>query len=220
MPFASLSALRPGGLRRSRTSLRGQGLRCAAEGLLFLVAAGAAWAQPAAPALQEASRAVPGGELRRLYVSAGRGVGDVGLFSAGVQVPWPWRHSFAGGELTGHWDAHIAHWRAPAGATDGARRQWAQVALVPTLRLRFDGGRSAWFMEGGIGVSVLDGHYATQRKAFSTRFNFTDHEGVGFHFGDRRQHELMLALRHVSNGGLRAPNPGENFVQIRYGVVF
>ena len=30
----------------------------------------------------------------------------------------------------------------------------------------------------------------------------------------------MLALRHVSSGGLHAPNPGENFVQIRYGVVF
>lgn len=159
-------------------------------------------------------------EQRRIFIDGARAAGDVGLASVGVQLPWEWRRSFLGGELSGHWDAHVAHWRAPAGTAASERRHWTQLALVPTLRLRFDGGRSAWFMEGGIGLSVLDGHYATRHKTFSTRFNFTDHQGIGFNFGAQRQHELMLIVRHVSNGGIRKPNPGEDFVQLRYGFAF
>ena len=160
-------------------------------------------------------------EQRRVFVSGARAASDVGLVSFGVQWPWEWRRAFLGGALSGHWDAHVAHWRVPAGAAAASeQRHWTQLALVPTLRLRFDGGRSAWFMEGGIGVSVLDGHYATRHKAFSTRFNFTDHQGIGFNFGARRQHEVTLIVRHVSNGGIRKPNPGEDFVQLRYGLAF
>ena len=168
----------------------------------------------------QAQDAEPAGEPRRVFIDGARAASDVGLASVGVQLPWAWRKSFLGGELTGHWDAHIAHWRAPGGTAATERRNWTQLALVPTLRLRFHGGESAWFMEGGIGMSVLDGHYATQHKTFSTRFNFTDHQGIGFNFGAHRRHELMLMVRHVSNGGIRKPNPGEDFVQIRYGVTF
>ncbi|RYF42071.1 MAG: acyloxyacyl hydrolase [Comamonadaceae bacterium] len=159
-------------------------------------------------------------EPRRMFIDGARAASDVGLASVGVQLPWGWHRPLLGGELTGHWDAHIAHWRVPAGTAASERRHWTQLALVPTLRLRFDGGRSAWFVEGGIGLSVLDGRYATRHKNFSTRFNFTDHQGVGFNFGARRQHELMLIVRHVSNGGIRKPNPGEDFVQLRYGLAF
>ena len=175
----------------------------------------------AAQAQEQAREAGPTPEPRRVFIDAARAAGDVGLVSVGVQWPWTLRRPFLGAELTGHWDVHAAHWRAPAGtAQDGRTRNWTQLALVPTLRLRFAGGASAWFMEGGIGLSVLNGTYATRYKRFSTRFNFTDHQGIGFNFGPRRQHELMLIVRHVSNGGIRKPNPGEDFVQIRYGVVF
>lgn len=160
------------------------------------------------------------GERRRVFIDGARAAGDVGLMSVGVQLPWKLRRPLLGGELTGHWDVHVAHWRAPDGTAATERQRWTQLALVPTLRLRFRGGESAWFMEGGIGLSVLDGHYVTRRKAFSTRFNFTDHQGIGFNFGAHRRHELMLLVRHVSNGGIRKPNPGEDFVQIRYGIVF
>jgi lipid A 3-O-deacylase len=177
----------------------------------------------AAPAsfAQEADAGTSTGEPRRFFIDGARAAGDVGLASVGVQLPWhSFRRSFLGTELTGHWDAHIAHWRAPASTAASDRRHWTQVALVPTLRLRFRGGESAWFMEGGIGLSVLDGYYATRHKRFSTRFNFTDHQGFGFNFGANRQHEVMLILRHVSNGGIRKPNPGEDFVQLRYSHTF
>jgi lipid A 3-O-deacylase len=180
--------------------------------LLTALTAGAGHAQPL--------DARGASEPPRLFVDVARAAGDVGLASVGVQWPWMWRKPLLGGEMTGHWDAHVAHWRTPAGTAGGDRRHWTQLALVPTLRWRFNGGASAWFIEGGIGLSVIDGHYATRHKSFSTRFNFTDHQGIGFNFGKDRRHEWMLIVRHVSNGGIRKPNPGEDFVQLRYGVAF
>jgi lipid A 3-O-deacylase len=38
--------------------------------------------------------------------------------------------------------------------------------------------------------------------------------------GQQRQHELQLRLEHVSNAGIKEPNPGANFVQLRYALHF
>ena len=94
------------------------------------------------------------------------------------------------------------------------------LALVPTFRLRFDEGRSPWFAEGGIGISLMDARYITPTKEFSTRFNFADRIAIGRSFGLRGEHEVALQLQHVSNAGIKEPNPGENFLQLRYGVAF
>jgi len=40
--------------------------------------------------------------------------------------------------------------------------------------------------------------------------------GVGFNFGEQRQQEVALRLQHFSNAGLHNPNPGENFLEVRY----
>ena len=34
--------------------------------------------------------------------------------------------------------------------------------------------------------------------------------------GDEHQHELGIRWVHVSNGGLKEPNPGQDFLQLRY----
>jgi len=46
--------------------------------------------------------------------------------------------------------------------------------------------------------------------------NFGDHIALGLRLGDRQEHELQLRVEHFSNAGLRKPNPGENFGQVRY----
>lgn len=156
---------------------------------------------------------------RRVYADTGSGAGHVHIHSVGIDLPWAWERPLLGGQLTGHWDAHVAHWSTrQVGAP--RRESWTQAALVPTFRLRFNDGHSPWFMEGGIGVSWLDSAYRTARKTFSTRFNFTDHQGFGVTFGPNGAHEFMLILRHVSNAGIKKPNPGEDFVQVRYSVIF
>jgi lipid A 3-O-deacylase len=73
-----------------------------------------------------------------------------------------------------------------------------------------------WFSEIGVGANYIVPLYRTGHKLFSTEFNFGDHIGVGYQFGGRRQHALMVRLQHFSNAGIEHPNPGENFVQLRY----
>ena len=116
--------------------------------------------------------------------------------------------------------AYVSQWRLRSATPAGAHHSLTQLGLVPVLRLRLDEGRSPWFVEGGIGLSVTDTMYATPGKQFSTRFNFADHLGVGLSLGARRQHELALRLQHISNGDIKKPNPGEDFLQLRWGVAF
>jgi len=96
------------------------------------------------------------------------------------------------------------------------RMTFTQVGILPLLRYRFDQGRSDWFAEAGIGLTYMDRLYRRDTKQFSTQFNFIDVVGVGFNFGEQRRNELGLRLAHISNAGIKQPNPGENFVQLRY----
>ena len=69
---------------------------------------------------------------------------------------------------------------------------------------------------GGIGANVIVPIYHSDDKHFSTEFNFGDHLAIGRQFGDHREQEIALRLQHFSNAGIREPNPGENFQQLRY----
>jgi lipid A 3-O-deacylase len=39
---------------------------------------------------------------------------------------------------------------------------------------------------------------------------------IGRRFGASKEHEVMLRLQHFSNAGIKHPNPGEDFLQLRY----
>ena len=136
----------------------------------------------------------------------------------GITLPWrDWQTSLWGAQVRGYWDLSLSQW-----ASDGAagHRHTTVVEVTPSFRLVPDAGRSALFLDAGIGATWSSRRYIAQDKAFSTSFNFATHLGVGYAFGDQRQHELQLRLQHVSNGGIKKPNPGENFVQLRYALHF
>jgi len=151
------------------------------------------------------------------FVQAGVGSHSTTTAGAGVLWHWSWRHALGPGEFGGITEVFASHWNA---RHDGTRDALTQVGIVPLLRYRWDQGRSPWFVEAGIGLTVLDGLYRAEDKAFSTRFNFADVLGVGRSFGVQGRHELGLRFTHVSNGGLKKPNPGENLVQVRYARAF
>jgi lipid A 3-O-deacylase len=138
--------------------------------------------------------------------------------SAGLVWPWTWRREAGGGELTGLTEAYVSYWKARA--VPGLHSTFTQVGVVPLVRYRFSQQRLDWFAEAGIGISLMDRLYRTPDKQFSTSFNFVDVAGVGRSFGAQRQHELGLRLVHISNAGIKKPNPGENFLQLRYAVLF
>ena len=171
--------------------------------------------------LVQAGPAVPEADMRRrYYLELGRGEDQVRSTVLGINLPWSLDRMLLGGRLSGHWDAYVAQWRADSPTAGGGRAAWTQLSLTPALRLRYGDGRSSWFMEGGIGVSMLDRQYRSAHKSFSTRFNFSDHQAFGYSFGTHGEHELMLLVRHVSNAGIKKPNPGEDFLQLRYSLAY
>ena len=176
------------------------------------LALAAAFCALALPAAAEGLR--PGG----YYVQGGLGARGIWDASVGLTWPWAWKSSLLGTEVGGITEAYVAHWDSKTLA--GSRKGFTQVGLVPVFRFRLDQGRSPWFGEAGIGVSLMDQHFVTTDKQFTTSFNFVDVLGVGRSFGATRSQEIGVRLQHVSNAGIRVPNPGQNFLQLRYGVAF
>lgn len=147
-------------------------------------------------------------------VQAGPGKEGAALVGAGALWDWDFRHAGRKAELTAHTELLVNQWRYDALA--GGHDTLTQLVVLPTLRINFSQGRSPWYVELGIGASWMSRGYATPDKQFSTRWNFYDVLGAGYRFGAQGRHEIGLRYVHVSNAGLRKPNPGEDFVQLRY----
>lgn len=143
------------------------------------------------------------------------GPGKQGTSAVGAGLVWEWdTRKMRRALITGQTELIASHWRADA--VGGGHQGLWQLALVPVVRLELDHGHSPWFLELGIGASWLSRTYATPTKAFSSSWNFYDVLGGGYRFGTEEQHELGLRYTHVSNAGLKLPNPGENFLLLRY----
>jgi hypothetical protein len=67
-----------------------------------------------------------------------------------------------------------------------------------------------------VGLHFIVPLYHKSSKHFSTSFNFQDLIGFGVRYGQARRNEVALSVSHFSNGGIDRPNPGENFLQLRY----
>ena len=152
-----------------------------------------------------------------IYVEIGGA--EHSTYAAGAGLIWPWslRGSLLGGEITGSTDAFINHWNSKSWSR---REGQSLIGVVPLLRYRFSDGRSPWFVEGGVGLSVLDSRIQGPDKSIGSSFNFYDALAAGFNFGSDRRHEVSLRVTHLSNAGIKKPNPGENFIRLRYTALF
>jgi hypothetical protein len=148
-----------------------------------------------------------------VFVQAGRAEANTQSYVVGARWDWGWRRSYSFGTLTGFSEISFGRW-----VTEDERRSatWAtQIGLTPVVRLHPASARD-WFAEIGVGANLIVPLFRSQEKRFSTEFNFGDHVAVGYQFGERRQQELSLRFQHFSNAGIDEPNPGENFLQLRY----
>jgi hypothetical protein len=174
----------------------------------------------AAPAAQ----AGPGHPLQ-LYALAGATRGaEMTLAGAVWDTGWrrPWAGAGFDGTLSLHADLALGRWTGRLENTRERSRS-QHVGLTPVLRFTpapstgTDGAAATrWFAEAGIGLNRIDPVYRGLGKNFSTTWNFGNHVALGLRSGERGQHEWSLRLQHFSNAGLRRPNPGENFVQLRW----
>jgi lipid A 3-O-deacylase len=139
-------------------------------------------------------------------------------YTIGVTKPIDWQRPLWGTQATAYWDLY-----GTLLDSDGLRgtdyHTWL-IGFKPVFRLRFDEGRSSWFTDAGVGVSYTDVLYRSNAKEFSTRFNFGTHLAVGYSFGAQREQEISLRFEHYSNARIKKPNPGENYVQVRYAHSF
>lgn len=116
--------------------------------------------------------------------------------------------------LSSRFEVTVGRWRADS-RVGGGHALVTQVGLTPVLRYAF-GVEARWFVEAGIGVNVITPVYRTGSKQFSTAFNFGDHLGFGWRPTRDASWDVALRIQHFSNAGIDRPNPGENFVQLRF----
>jgi hypothetical protein len=113
-------------------------------------------------------------------------------------------------------DVEFARWR-PYSSAGAERANVTQFGITPLLRQRLARtGDRAWFAEIGVGVNVVTPRYRNGEKRFSTALNFGSQFAVGLAFGQRLVDEVSLRIEHFSNAGIDDPNPGENFLQLRW----
>lgn len=144
------------------------------------------------------------------------GAGGKGTSLAGAGIVWDWdfQRMRRKAELTAHTEFMVNHWRG--NAIGGGHQGVTQLVLLPSLRMRLARGASRWFIELGIGASWMDQEFETPRKRFGSQWNFYDMMGLGYNLDAEHRHELGFRWVHVSNAGLEHPNPGQDFLQLRY----
>ena len=149
-----------------------------------------------------------------MYVQVGAGKR---VASATVGLTWdiPWRHENALGTWDAYLDLSLGHWRTSRHGAGPGHENTTRLGVTPVLRLQ-PKGWNRFFIEAGIGLNWIFPTYQNGNRQFSTAFNFGDHLAVGWLFGLADKQEVTLGVQHFSNAGIRHPNPGENFVQLRY----
>lgn len=145
-------------------------------------------------------------------VSFETGRGDEGteLWRAGAQWDWhKWWFAERSWSIGAYWDLQVGRW---SGTTDDL---W-EVGLTPVFRAEpARQGKFFPYVEAAIGFHLLSDLRVNERRRFSTNFQYGDHIGLGVRYGERYRYDLGVRLQHLSNGGLRRPNPGINFWQLR-----
>jgi hypothetical protein len=140
---------------------------------------------------------------------------DVQLYRIGLQ--WDWKKKWfdtGSWHLGGYWEVDAGYWNNDSvGKTHDSL---ADIGFTPVFR--FQPNNAAGFspyVEAAIGIRFVSATSVSSQRAFGSSFQFGDHLGVGFRFGDKGQYDLGYRYQHMSKAGLKDPNPGINFHQLR-----
>ena len=135
----------------------------------------------------------------------GQGDRDVSLLRVGVHS-W-----YALQKLEPHnvhvlLEASLGYWSTDEGPI-------YDISMTPIFRYARS-RTSGPYVEAAIGLHFLTDTHIKPDVTLSTHFQFGDHIGVGWRRG---AYDVSLRLQHLSNAGLRNPNPGVNFLLLRLG---
>ena len=108
----------------------------------------------------------------------------------------------------------IANWRA---REHTEHKELWDFGIAPVLRLQRSTEGTVPYLEASLGVHLLSKRHINGNREFSTAFQFGEFVGAGLLFGARQNVGLGLRLQHVSNGGIKNPNPGLSFASVSAG---
>jgi lipid A 3-O-deacylase len=135
-----------------------------------------------------------------------------------IGLQWDWSKRWALGSnwhIGGYWDLSLGHW-----SNDSRNRSHGSIAdlgFTPVFRLQqTNPGAVAPYLEAAVGFHLLSHTSVSPQRRFSTAFQFGDHLGLGLRFGPRHAFDLGYRYQHLSNAGLKKPNQGINFHQVRF----
>lgn len=158
-----------------------------------------------------AAGAMPASAIDGFSVEAGKN-GSPEMIRVGVQWQWQKRWFDSGGRhIGGYWDLSAGQWRRDALA--GQNDSLTDIGFTPTFRWQANDLRG-FYVEAGIGAHYLSETSLGGRR-FSTQFQFGDHVGLGYRFGPKGAYDLSYRFQHLSNGGIKKPNDGIDFHQVR-----
>lgn len=138
------------------------------------------------------------------------------LQMARVGLQWDWnKHWFSsnGTHIGGYWDLTLGQLRGTKYRNDpNATQDITLIGITPVFRFQRD-SKTGPYAEAGIGINLMSKLYDNDDNRLSTAFQFGDHVGVGYVFANKL--DVGLKLQHYSNGGIKEPNSGINFIGLR-----
>ncbi|HEY4298791.1 MAG TPA: acyloxyacyl hydrolase [Paraburkholderia sp.] len=147
-------------------------------------------------------------------VQVAAGVGDRHIKKLDLGLIWDpgltwwqigdWHFSLIG-------EAHAAWWHTDEG---NVHNNIGEFGVTPVIRFIKRSGAVRPFVEVGAGIRLLTSPRISSSFTLGTAFQFADMAGVGVQFGNRQQYLAGYRFQHVSNGGIKEPNPGINFSQL------
>jgi len=140
---------------------------------------------------------------------------NVNLYRVGVQ--WDWNKKLiemGSWNLGGYWDSSFGYWANNSFARTTANI--VDIGLTPVFRLQPNNTAGfSPFVEAGVGIHFLSHTSLNYQRQFGSSFEFGDHVGAGFRFGNKGQYEIGYRYQHLSNAGIKKPNQGVNYNQLR-----
>ncbi|CAN0467984.1 unnamed protein product [Phaeothamnion confervicola] len=140
---------------------------------------------------------------------------NVNMGRVGVQWDWNKKLVEAGNwHLGGYWESDFGYWSNNSVAR--THKSIVDIGFTPVFRIQQTTlSLVSPYVELGVGFHFLSATSISPQRQFGTSFQFGDHVGAGLRFGDKGRYDLGYRYQHLSNAGLKGPNQGINFHELR-----
>lgn len=147
-------------------------------------------------------------------VQVGVGLGDHHVKKLDLSVAWDpgltwwqigdWHFSLIG-------EANASWWHTNEG---DVHDNIGEFGVTPVIRFIKGSGGIRPYAEVGAGIRLLTSPRLSSTFTLGTAFQFAEMAGVGLQFGGHQQYQAGYRFQHISDGGIKEPNPGINFHQL------